>query len=915
MKANLAVRELEILNEWEDNDIYEKIRESSEGNEKYILHDGPPYANGHIHMGHALNKILKDIIVKSKQMSGFDSPYVPGWDCHGLPIEIEVEKKLGEKKNKLTKDTIRKICKEYAANFIDIQKKEFKRLGVFGEWEKPYLTMNYSYEAKIVEELGKFILKGSVYKGKKPVHWCSSCKTALAEAEVEYADKTSPSIYVKFPAAEDIASRLPNLKGKDVKIVIWTTTPWTIPSNLAVSLHPDFDYAAVEVGDEVLIMAKELVETVMQKAGVEGYKIVDEFKAGALDKFRFLHPFYDRDSVVLLGDHVTLEAGTGCVHTAPGHGQDDYEIGLKNGLDIYAPVDDDGNFKPDVGFFAGKFVFAANKDVIAKLKEVGAMLHDESVAHSYPHCWRCKKPIIFRSTEQWFISMQENDLRKKALECIKDKVKWIPKWGRERIYGMIEGRPDWCISRQRAWGVPITVFNCKKCGEMNVDQEIMDHLVKLFKEGGVDIWFTKEPSELLPAGKNCKKCGSDEFEKDMDILDVWFDSGVSYAAVCEEREYLKDKPDLYLEGSDQHRGWFHSSLLASVGTRGRAPYDSVLTHGFVVDKDGKKMSKSMGNVISPEEIIKKNGAELLRLWVAAEDYTDDIKISDEILSRLCEAYRRIRNTCRFILGNLNEFNPKEDIVKRDDMHILDRWVLMRLNQLIKRVKKSYDDFEFHTIYHSVHNFCAVDLSSFYLDILKDRLYTSPPKSKLRRSAQSAMYEILKSLMTLSAPILSFTAEEVWKYIPTDGKKMQSVHLEKFPEVKSYEDDDELREKFDKLISVREEAQKKLEVARRDKVIGHSLNAEVVILANGGYKETLEFFADELAGIFIVSNVKLVGEDSGGLEDTEIEGLKISVKKASGEKCERCWIYSETVGADDEHKTICGRCSDVLKEML
>jgi isoleucyl-tRNA synthetase len=915
MKANLPVKELEILNEWDNNDIYGKIRESSLNKEKYILHDGPPYANGHIHIGHALNKILKDIIVKSKQMSGYDSPYVPGWDCHGLPIEIEVEKKLGEKKKTLTRDQIRKICKEYAANFIDIQKVEFKRLGVFGEWDNPYLTMNYSYEAKIVEELGKFLLNGSVYKGKKPIYWCSSCKTALAEAEVEYNDKTSPSIYVKFPAKEDISSVLPKLAGKDVKIVIWTTTPWTIPSNLAISLHPDFIYSAVEHNGETLIMAKELVSSVMETAGITDYEIVTEFSANTLDKFKFKHPLYDRDSIVLLGEHVTLEAGTGCVHTAPGHGQDDYEVGLKHGLDIYAPVDDNGHFIDEVEFFAGKYVFSANKDVIAKLIEMEALLKEESISHSYPHCWRCKKPIIFRSTEQWFISMENNDLRKKALECIREQVKWIPKWGRERIYNMIESRPDWCISRQRAWGVPITVFHCKKCGETNADKEIMDNLKRLFSENGVDIWFTLPPSELLPAGKKCSKCGADDFKKEMDILDVWFDSGVSYAAVCEERDYLKDKPDLYLEGSDQHRGWFHSSLLASVGTRGRAPYDSVLTHGFVVDKDGKKMSKSTGNVISPDEIIKKNGAELLRLWVAAEDYTDDVKISSEILSRLCEAYRRIRNTCRFILGNLNEFNPKEDIVKRDEMHILDKWVLTKLNKLVERVLKAYDDFEFHLVYHSIHNFCAVELSSFYLDILKDRLYTSPPKSMLRRSAQSAMYEIVKTLMAISAPVLSFTAEEVWKYIPTDGAKKQSVHLELFPKTVSYEGDEELLNIFDKLIAIREEVLKKLEESRRDKVIGHSLNAAVSIYAKGDTKDTLEHFKAELSNIFIVSKVELLTQESGALKDTEIEDLKIEVKKAAGEKCERCWIYSESVGTDSEHETICKRCSTVLKEIL
>ena len=914
MKANLAAKELDILNEWEENNIYEKIRAASKGKEKYILHDGPPYANGRIHIGHALNKILKDIIVKFKQMSGYDSPYVPGWDCHGLPIELEVEKKIGAKKYDLTKDQIRKLCQEYALNFVEIQKEEFKRLGVFGEWDNPYLTMNFSYEAKIIEELGKFILNGSVYKGKKPIYWCASCKTALAEAEVEYADKTSPSIFVKFPAAQDISDILPKLARKNVSIVIWTTTPWTIPANLAISLHPDFVYCAVEYEDEVLIMAKELVEDVMQRAGITDYKIIDEFSAQKLDKVRFKHPLYDRDSIILLGTHVTLEAGTGCVHTAPGHGQDDYEMGLANGLDIYAPVDDDGKFTDDVGFFAGKFVFAANKDVVAKLDELGALLKQEAIEHSYPHCWRCKKPIIFRSTEQWFISMEKNGLRKIALDCI-NQVSWVPKWGRERIYSMIENRPDWCISRQRAWGVPITVFYCKKCGEINADKEIMDNLIRLFNEGGVDTWFTYDVSDLLPPGKKCAKCGADEFEKDTDILDVWFDSGVSYAAVCEERDYLKDKPDLYLEGSDQHRGWFHSSLLASAGTRGRAPYETVLTHGFVVDGNGRKMSKSMGNVIRPEEIIKKNGAELLRLWVAAEDYTDDIKISNEILNRLCEAYRRIRNTCRFILGNIADFNPKEDFVKRDETHILDKWILIKLNKLIDRVTKAYNDFEFHTVYHSIHNFCAVELSSFYLDILKDRLYTCAPKSAQRRSAQSAMYEIVKKLMVISAPILSFTADEVWKYIPTDGTKKQSVHLEELPKTVIYDDDEDIERRFEKLLAIREEVLKRLEEARRGKIIGHPLDAAVSLFVNAGLKETLEYFKDDLANIFIVSLVQMLAKENDQVTGTNLEGLKVGVKKASGEKCERCWVYSESVGADSGHKTVCKKCVSVLNEII
>jgi len=913
MKANLSQREPEILKEWEIEQLYNKIKEITKDREKYILHDGPPYANGHIHMGTALNKILKDIIVKSKVMTGFNSDYVPGWDCHGLPIEHEIDKKLGEKKRSMSILEIRTLCREYAKKFIDIQRNEFRRLGVFGEWDNPYLTMDYKYVATIVREFGKFVDTGSVYKGKKPVHWCPSCRTALAEAEVEYQERKSPSIYVKFPVISDIGKVLPALTGQRISVLIWTTTPWTIPANLAIALHPDFTYVAVKVGDETFILADGLLEATMKTLGIVQYKVTERFSSSKLEGLRCRHPFIDRESLLILGNHVTLDAGTGCVHTAPGHGQEDYEIGLKYGLEIYAPVNDEGRFTDDVEFFAGEFVFDANKSVNKKLDEVGALLKEESISHSYPHCWRCKNPIVFRSTEQWFISMEKNRLREKALESI-DRVKWIPSWGKDRIYGMIENRPDWCISRQRAWGVPITVFYCNSCGYTLAKKEIIDYVADQFEKEGSNVWFSKEAKELLPPGTKCPECNGSDFKKEMDILDVWFDSGVSYAAVLEGRDCLKFPADIYLEGSDQHRGWFHSSLLTSVNNRGSAPYESVLTHGFVVDGQGKKMSKSSGNVIAPDEIINKYGAEILRLWVAAEDYRDDIRISEEILKRLSEAYRRIRNTCRYILGNLYDFDPLRDKVEYKDLLEIDRLSLHRLQKLIIRIRDAYDSFSFHTIYYSLHNFCVVDMSAFYLDVLKDRLYISLPGSRERRSAQTAIYEILSSIVRLMAPILSFTSEEVWKYIPSDGTKEGSVHLSQFPAANRDCIDEELATRWDTLLKVRGEVSRALESARRDKTIGHSLDAEVNLYVPEKLYGFLKSYIDDLKSIFIVSKVNLFnnGEGNGEFKSEEVDGLSINVGQAPGKKCERCWIYDPTVGDDGKHITICQRCVDAIE---
>ncbi len=912
MKANLANREPETLQKWEENKLYEKIRNSSKGREKYLLHDGPPYANGNIHIGHAVNKILKDIIVKSKQMEGFDAPYVPGWDCHGLPIELQVEKKLGKKKQGVTKGEVRKLCRDYAAKFVDIQKEDFIRLGIFGEWDDPYLTMAFSYQATIMKELGKYFEAGLVYKGKKPVHWCASCRTALAEAEVEHADKTSPTVFVKF-AVKDGKGKIPD----GTSFVIWTTTPWTLPSNLAIALHPKLTYRLANTPAGILLLNEDLLKPCMEKFGFrEGdYGVVDGRWTGEeLETVVCQHPFIDRESPVILGDFVTTEAGTGAVHIAPGHGQDDYVAGLKYGLDAYAPVDNGGKFTSDFPEFEGQFVFKANAGIIELLEEKGALLSREELSHSYPHCWRCKKPVIFRATAQWFASMEAGDLRQKALKEITE-TEWIPKWGRERIYSMIENRPDWCLSRQRAWGVPIPALNCKGCGESFLDSKLIDHLATLFEKEGADIWFDKELGELLPEGVKCPKCGGQEFDKEEDILDVWFDSGCSHAVVLEQREGHRWPADLYLEGSDQHRGWFHSSLLESVGTRGKAPYKAVLTHGFVVDGAGKKMSKSAGNVIAPQEVIKKYGADVLRLWVAAEAYRDDIRLSEEILKRCSEAYRRIRNTSRYILGNLGDFDPERDALPYAELEELDRWALHRLHVLNSRVMSAYGSFEFHQIYHTVHNFCAIEMSAFYLDVLKDRLYTSGKTSKRRRSAQTVLFEVLDAMVRLTAPVLTFTAEEIWSHIPGYEGKTASVHLASFPEVKDEWFDEALSARYERLISIRGEVSKALEMARRDKVIGHSLDAEVVIEATDDLKSFLESFQPELNRISIVSKATVgKGEGAPTLESEEIEGLKVFVAASSGEKCERCWNYDDETGSNEKGLNICSRCFEVVESI-
>ncbi len=915
MKANLSQREPEQLSQWEAQRLYAATREVSKGRQPFILHDGPPYANGNIHIGTALNKILKDFIVRSRQMAGFDAVYVPGWDCHGLPIEHNVEKELGAAKRQMSQAEIRKHCRAYAEKFIDIQRNEFKRLGVQGDWNDPYLTMKYPYEAIIAKECCKFALNGGLVRSKKPIYWCCSCQTALAEAEIEYKEESSPSVFVKFELRDDVSDLLPALAGRKVYVVIWTTTPWTLPANLAVALHPEFDYVAVDAGAAgTLILAQALVAQCMAAFKIGDYTVLGSVDPKGLERRRCRHPLYDRDSLIVLGQHVTLEAGTGCVHTAPGHGREDYEVGLQYGLDAYSPVDDRGCFTDEVQTFNGQFVFKANAPIAQAIEDKGLLLARAAIAHSYPHCWRCKQPVIFRATPQWFISMEKNDLRKRSLTAI-DQVQWIPSWGRERIYGMIENRPDWCVSRQRAWGVPITVFTCDQCGAPHMTPELMAAIHDLFVQHGADAWFEAAADSLLPAGTTCAQCGAKAFSRETDILDVWFDSGVSHAAVLEAREQLRWPADLYLEGTDQHRGWFHSSLLTAVGTRAAAPYKSVLTHGFVVDAEGKKMSKSIGNVIAPKQVIDKYGAEILRLWVSASDYRDDVRISENILKQLSDAYRRIRNTCRFLLGNLSDFDPARHTIPYAQMAAIDRYALHGLQDLVARARKAYEAYDFHVIYHSLYNYCTLDLSAFYLDILKDRLYTSPTESAARRSAQTALYKIADALARLMAPIMVFTSEEIWRYLPAVAGKEASIHLSAMPEADESLRDAALAEQWQAIKVVRAEVTKALEEARVQKRIGHSLEAVVTLGLSDELYAPVAPYAEELRSIFIVSEVHLTqGGLEGAFAGTEAAGIAIRVTSAASQKCERCWVHDPSVGQRSEHASVCNRCYDALKQM-
>jgi len=922
MKANLAQREPQVLKAWEKEELYKTIQENSQGKPLFVLHDGPPYANGNIHLGTAFNKILKDIILRSKRLAGFNAPYIPGWDCHGLPIEHNVDLELGEKKKTIPKLSKRSACRKYADKWIKKQKEQFKRLGVIGDWDNPYLTINYAYEAAIAREFNKFLLSDSVIRNRKPVYWCSTCTTALAEAEVEYHDHTSPSIYVKFKAKDDFSGVSASLAGDKTYFIIWTTTPWTLPANLAIALHPDFEYAAVNVGDEVWVVAKDLVEHFMKDIGQEEYKIVDTFHSGGFENKKALHPFMERESLLVLADYVTTEAGTGCVHTAPGHGADDYQTGLRYGLDILSPVDNEGCYTREAGKYEGLKIPEVNKKINSDLAESGDLVHESVINHSYPHCWRCKKPVMYRATPQWFISMEKNQLREKALAEI-EKVTWTPAWGMQRIYSMVEGRPDWCLSRQRSWGVPLTVISCKDCGEVVKNEEVVGLIDTLFMKEGADAWFSHDVADFLPQGYRCTKCNSENFVKEDDILDVWFDSGVSHAAVCEIREELDSPADLYLEGSDQHRGWFQSSLLASTGTRGRAPFKGVLTHGYVVDGQGKKMSKSVGNVVVPAEVIEKYGAEILRLWVSSEDYRDDVKVSDEILKHVSDSYRKIRNTIRYFLGNVSDFSPEKDSVTADGMLEIDRWAIAKFDELAVKVKNAYDKYEFHTVYHAVNYFCGTTMSAFYLDILKDRLYTAGKASRERRSAQTALFTIVDGLLKLISPILCFTAAEAWDVLYNCNTQKfdfsSSIFAQEFPGANSVERDEVMMGKWAKLIKVRSEITKALEIARKEKVIGHPLEAEVVLACSGDYADFIQEEWNTIKEISIISEMsKAAGDlDSGegiSFDSEEVPGLHIQVKSAPGEKCERCWTRSTTVGTIAEHPQICSRCASVLSTL-
>ncbi len=925
MKANLAQREPEMLAYWEEIGIYRRLREHGKGRPLFVLHDGPPYANGRIHLGHTVNKVLKDIIVKSRQMEGFDAPYVPGWDCHGLPIEHNVEKDLGRKRREMGQLEIRAACRRYAEKFMGIQRDEFRRLGVLGDWDRPYLTMTHGYEAVIAREFLSIYLDGHVIKSRKPVHWCPTCVTALAEAEVEYAPHRSPSVTVAFPAVGSLdawARGRFGIPGEEpVSVLIWTTTPWTLPANVAVAFHPGLDYVAVEVTrgkKEVWILAEGRLLPLLSSLGLElgDVSVLGRFLGTEVEGMRVAHPFLPREAVIVLADYVTLEAGTGCVHTAPGHGQEDYETGLRYGLEVLSPVDDQGRFTVDVPEFAGVPVFNANAGIVALLEKRGALILSEVVEHSYPHCWRCKRPVIFRATAQWFIAMDAGGIRKAALAAI-DEVRWIPSWGRERIAGMVEARPDWCISRQRAWGVPITVFGCASCGRSFMTRETAERIVSVFEREGADAWFARPAGDFLPEGASCPACGGADFRKEMDILDVWFDSGVSHAAVLETRDDLRAPADLYLEGSDQHRGWFQSSLLTSVATRHRAPYRTVLTHGFVVDGQGKKMSKSVGNVIPPADVIKDYGAEILRLWVSAEDYHDDIKISREILQRLTEAYRKVRNTIRYLLSNLSGFDSALHAVSLEDMEPLDRWALFRLSGLTARVREAYAAYRFHLVHHQIHQFCAVDMSALYLDIIKDRLYCELPDGRLRRSAQTAIHRIALDLLVLMAPILSFTAEEARRYLPGAGD-WESIFLARFPDPAEHGlSEAEIRE-WDVLWQVRGEITKLLEQARREKVIGLALDARVIVIPPDALNDLVLRRLGLLKELSIVSQMECTRiprtDALFSLESEEIPGLTVQAVAALGTKCARCWTWSEDVGVDTRYRDVCGRCAQVLNAL-
>ena len=955
-KANLAQTEPARLQKWTELDLYRLIRQARAGRDKFILHDGPPYANADIHLGTAMNKILKDFIVKSRSMMGYDAPYVPGYDCHGLPIEQHVERSLakkGKKKSDLSVESFRRACREHALNALKNQTRDFKRLGILGEWNDPYLTMSNHYEAETARMFGRFVERGYVYKGARPVYWCIVDQTALAEAEVEYHQHTSPSVYVKFPLSEESpeakAFKRELLGDEDdprkIFFLIWTTTPWTLPANLGIAVNPNFDYVGIEHGDEVYVVARDLAADVVDKCALgtqaEGsdrtYNSLGPFPGSRLDRLEARHPWLDRRSLLMVGDHVTLggeadaeteldvrearekkataKAGTGLVHTAPGHGHDDFVIGAAYGLDIYCPVDNAGRFTDDVEHFSGQRVFDANDQIVEFMREQGVLLFSENYEHRYPHCWRCKNPVIFRATPQWFIAMDQvneqtgkRSLRAGAIAETEDRVQWIPAWGRDRMRNMLKGRPDWCVSRQRVWGVSIPVFYCAKCNVEVADAAVINHVADIFERESGDAWYTRAAEELLPPGYTCKGCGATEWTKETDILDVWFDSGTSSVAVLENprREELRWPADVYIEGGDQFRGWFNSSLMVGVAAHDRAPYDTVITHGWTLDAQGRAMHKSAGNAVEPDKVIKHSGAEIIRLWCASSNYFDDMRASDEILQRVMDGYRKLRNTARFALGNLHGFDPVRDSVPVAEMEEIDRWALAELAAMIAEVSREYDAYEFHSVMQTVTNFSTVTLSARYFDIIKDRLYTYAPKNVARRSAQTALYQIVDALARILAPILVFTADEVWEHIPRGSQTDTpvSVHVATFPEPERYDAD--LIPRWNRLFAVREQVLGELEKARTNKIIGSSLEAAVTVRASGSTYEFLRAYETQLRYVFIVSQVALVEAQTGEIE--------IQIERAKGEKCERCWNYSTRVGEFERYPTVCERCAAALEEI-
>ncbi|OUP60822.1 isoleucine--tRNA ligase [Butyricicoccus pullicaecorum] len=915
MRANLPKREPGFLAGWEqdNNALYHALMKKNEGKPLFVLHDGPPYANGNLHMGHALNKVLKDFIVRYKNMAGFYAPYVPGWDTHGLPIERQAIQAYGMDRDKVSVSEFRQKCEEFARKHVNTQREQFKRLGVIGDWEHPYLTLTHDFEAKQIEIFGEMAKKGYIYKGLKPVYWCPHDETALAEAEIEYQDEPCSSIYVKFAVTDDkgVIEKAIGTK-ENVYFVIWTTTTWTLPGNLAISVNPFFEYDLVKVPNgEIYVLAKELVNSVMQAAGIESWEVLATLLGSDLEMMKTQHPIMDRESVIITGEHVTLDAGTGCVHTAPGFGADDFIVCQKYNIPIIVPVDGKGYATEDAGKYAGMYYEKTTPIILDDLRACNALLAIEDIVHSYPHCWRCKNPIIFRATEQWFCSVDA--LKDDAVKACHE-ITWLPGWGEERMTSMIMERSDWCISRQRIWGVPIPIFFCKKCGKPLVNEQTIKLVSDLFREKGSNAWFEMDASEILPSDIHCE-CGCGEFDKETDTMDVWFDSGSSWAAVIEQREGQPIPVDVYLEGNDQYRGWFQSSMLTAIATKGIAPYKTVITHGMIVDEERQKMSKSLGNGISPQEILDQYGADILRLWVSSADYRQDMRISKEMFKHLAQNYLKIRNTARYILGNLEGFDPKTDMVAYNDLCELDRWALMKLNDLVAKVIKGYDDYEFHVVLHAIHNFCVVDMSNFYLDVIKDRLYCEEKNGVLRRSAQTAMYEILDALVRMIAPILCFTADEIWQAMPhRDGDDAANIVLNAMPKVNpAWAFAEEASSKWDKLIALRDDVNKALEEARKNKVIGKPLEAWVTVYADDETAALLETVpADELAALCIVSKLRVIRGNGEGMQGENLP-VQIAIERASGDKCERCWMYVDSIGQDSKHPTLCARCAAVVGE--